>query len=418
MRSLRDHWTLDPAITFLNHGSFGACPRAVLDAQSEWRSRMEREPVLFLARELEALLDEARARLAQFLGADRGGLAFVRNATEGVNSVLRSLRFAQGDELLTTTHEYNASRNVLEFVAAIHGARVVVADVPFPLASPDEVVEAIVAKFTPRTRLLLVDHVTSQTALVFPIEAILREMDARGVDVLVDGAHAPGMLPLDLDALGAAYYTGNCHKWICAPKGAAFLHVREDRRAAVRPACISHGANSTRDDRSRYLVEFDWTGTLDPTAILTIPAALQAMASMDERGWRGVMEANRALAIRARDMLCRTLGVEPPAPDSMIGSMTAVPLPDGAASQAPSLYGDPLQDALWERHRIEVPIIPWPAPPKRLVRVSAQLHNEPADYEKLCAALGPLLAEEATGEGRKAGMNESRASSSRSDDRA
>jgi isopenicillin-N epimerase len=270
----------------------------------------------------------------------------------------------------------------------------VVADVPFPLESPDQVVTAILEKVTPRTRLLLVDHVTSQTALVLPLAAILREMDARGIDVLVDGAHAPGMLPLDLASLGAAWYTGNCHKWICAPKGAAFLHARKDRRESIRPVCISHGANSPRDDRSSYLLEFDWTGTFDPTAALSIPAALEAMASMHEHGWRGVMESNRALALRARDLLCEALGIGAPAPDSMIGSMAAVPLPDGAASSAPSLYGDPLQDALWERHMIEVPVIPWPAPPKRLLRVSAQLHNEPADYGKLCAALGPLIAEE------------------------
>lgn len=401
---LRSRWTLDPSVTFLNHGSFGATPRTVLDAQAAWRERMEREPVLFLARELESLLDEARSRLAIFLGADREGLAFVRNATEGVNSVLRSLRFEQGDELLTTTHEYNACRNVLEFVAAQHGARVVVADVPFPLSSPDQVVDAIVSAATERTRLLLVDHVTSQTALVFPLPAIVSAMEGRGIDVLVDGAHAPGMLPLDLASLGAAYYTGNCHKWICAPKGAAFLHVRADRRDRVRPACISHGANSPRTDRSRFLVEFDWTGTFDPTAVLSIPAALDALASMHERGWRGVMEANRALALRARDMLAATLGVAPPAPDSMIGSMAALPLPDGSSSSAPSLYGDPLQDLLWARHRIEVPVIPWPAPPKRLIRVSAQLHNESADYERLCGAITTLLAEEkrANGHGPEA----------------
>jgi isopenicillin-N epimerase len=219
-------------------------------------------------------------------------------------------------------------------------------------------------------------------------------MEARGIEVLVDGAHGPGMLPLEIGALGAAYYTGNCHKWICAPKGAAFLWVREDRRDAIRPVCISHGANSPRRDRSRYLIEFDWTGTLDPTAVLSIPAALATIASMHERGWTGVMETNRALALRARDMLCSALGIDPPAPDSMIGSLAAVPLPDGAASCAPSLYGDPLQDALWERHRIEIPVIPWPEPPKRLIRVSAQLHNAPADYEKLCAALPALLSEE------------------------
>ncbi len=397
---LKTRWTLDPAVTFLNHGSFGATPRAVLEAQNELRARMERQPVLFLARELEPLLDRARAELARFLGCDPSGLAFLRNATEGVNAVLRSLRFAPGDELITTNHEYNASRNILEYVASLWGATASVASVPFPLTAPEEVVEAILAKVTSRTRLLLVDHVTSQTALVFPLEAILREMNARGIDVFVDGAHAPGMLPLGIDALGPAYYTGNCHKWICAPKGAAFLWTREDRRAMVRPACISHGANSPRDDRSRYLVEFDWTGTFDPTAVLSIPVALSTMASMHERGWPGVMEANRELALRARDLLCETLSIGAPTPDSMIGSMAAVPLPEGAAASAPSLYGDPLQDALWDRYRIEVPVIPWPVPPKRLLRVSAQLHNAPADYERLCAALPALLEDEAKGERR------------------
>ncbi|HEX8170746.1 MAG TPA: aminotransferase class V-fold PLP-dependent enzyme [Thermoanaerobaculia bacterium] len=384
---MKQHWTLDPDIVFLNHGSFGATPRAVLAAQDEFRAQMEREPVRFFVRELEPLLDAARDELARFLGCDSAGLAFVPNATAGVNAVLRSLDLDQHDELLVTDHEYNASRNALEYVAAQAGAKVVVAEIPFPIASPDVVIERVLEKVTPRTRLLLIDHITSPTGVVLPIAPIIAELNKRGIDTLVDGAHAPGHLPLDLRSLGCAYFTGNVHKWVCTPKGAAFLYVRENRRASVRPVSISHGANSTREDRSRFHLEFDWTGTSDPTALLCIPAALRFMESLVDGGWPEIMRRNRALALEARDILCRALRIDAPAPDSMIGCMAAVPLPDGTQTIAPSLYGDPLQDALLFEHSIEVPIAPWPHPPKRVLRVSAQLYNTREDYERLAAAL-------------------------------
>ena len=220
-----------------------------------------------MVRELEPLLDDARATLAEFVGADPAAIAFVPNATAGVNAVLRSLDLDRHDELLVTTHEYNASRNALEYVAGIAGAKVIPIDVPFPIASSDDIVERVLAAVTDRTRLLLIDHVTSQTGLIFPIAQIIEELNRRGIDTLVDGAHAPGMFPLNLDTLGAAYYTGNLHKWVCAPKGAAFLYVRENRRIGIRPVVISHGANATRTDRSRFHLEFDWPGTFDPTAM-------------------------------------------------------------------------------------------------------------------------------------------------------
>ena len=290
-----------------------------------------------------------------------------------------------------TSHEYNASRNALEYVAGLAGAKVIPIDIPFPIASADEVVERVMARVTDRTRLLLIDHVTSQTGLIFPVEVIVAELKQRGIDTLVDGAHAPGMFPLDLNALGAAYYTGNLHKWVCAPKGAAFLYVAANRRLGIRPVVISHGANSARTDRSRFHLEFDWPGTLDPTAWLSVPEALRFMGEAVAGGWPEVMHRNHDLALRARDLLCQRLGIDSPAPDDMIGSMAAMPLPDGAAYAAPSLYGDPLQDALLYEHSIEVPIVPWPQQPKRVLRISAQLYNSIDDYAKLADALDELL---------------------------
>jgi isopenicillin-N epimerase len=388
---VKEHWTLDPDIAFLNHGSFGATPRLVLEKQSALRAQMEREPVRFFVRELEPLIDDARRVLAEFIGADAEGLAFVTNATSGVNAVLRSFDLDKHDELLVTSHEYNACRNTLEYVAGVAGAKVVVIDVPFPIASPDEVVAHVLEKVTPRTRLLLIDHITSQTALILPVQRIVAELQARGIDTLIDGAHAPGHLPLDLRAIGAAYYAGNLHKWVCAPKGAGFLYVRENRRASVRPAVISHGASSTRRDRSRYLIEFDWTGTHDPTPYLCVPESLRVVASFVGGGWPEVMRRNHELALHARDLLCETLQIDKPAPDEMLGCMAAIPLPDGSATDAPALYGDPIQDRLLFEHNIEVPFVPWPHPPKRLLRLSAQLYNTNGDYERLASALRQLL---------------------------
>lgn len=391
-------WLLDPQIVFLNHGSFGSCPRAVLNFQRALAERLERQPVQFFVRELEPLLDQARQALAEFLGAAPDDLVFVPNATAGVNTVLRSLEFNAGDELLVSNHEYNACRNALDFAAERARARVVTVDLPFPVSHPGEMVDAILARATPRTRLVLMDHVTSQTALILPIGSLAERLSERGIDLLVDGAHAPGMLPLNLREAGAAYYTGNCHKWLCAPKGAGFLYVRRDRQSAIRPLSISHGANSPRQDRSRFLLEFGWTGTWDPTALLSVPEAVRYVGSLLPGGWPEVMARNHALAVAARAVLCRALQLELPCPDAMLGSIASVPLPDSTDTAPPvsPLYSDPQQDLLRARFGIEVPIIPWPAPPRRVLRVSAQLYNALPQYELLGEALrelGPGLAE-------------------------
>jgi isopenicillin-N epimerase len=387
-------WMLDPAVVFLNHGSFGSCPRAVLEFQRGLRDRMERRPVQFLGRDLEKLLDDARGALAQFLGAKEENLVFVPSATAGVNTVLRSLRFEPGDELLVTNQEYNACRNALEFVANRTGCKATVAGIPFPLQSGDQIVGAIMAAVTPRTRLALIDHVTSQTGMVLPIARIVDELNARGIDTLIDGAHAPGMVPVNLQALGATYYTSNCHKWLCTPKTAGFLHVRPERQRLVRPLSISHGANSPRVDRSRFLIEFGWTGTSDPTACLSVPEALRFIGSLLPGGWPEVMSRNRELALAGRKLLCQALNINPPCPDEFIGSMASVPVPDAAGEARPSvgpLASDPLQEQLRTDYGIEVPVIPWPAPPKRLLRISAQLYNSLPQYKFLTGALVKCL---------------------------
>lgn len=395
----RHLWPLDPTVDFLNHGSFGAAPTAVLQVQTATRQRMEAEPVAFFSRDLEGLLDDARVYLGAFVGASPDDLAFVDNATTGVNAVLRGLPFTAGDELLTTDHEYNAVRNAMDAVATLAGARVVTVPLPFPTPGPEDVVERVLAAVTPRTRLAVLDHVTSATALVFPIEELVTELADRGVDTLVDGAHAPGMLDVNLDGLGAAYYAGNLHKWVCAPKGAAFLHVRRDHQDGFHPLIVSHGANSDRTDRSRFRLEADWTGTRDPSAWLAVPAALDCIGGLLPGGWPAVRLRNRDLARRARDLLCAALAIPFPAPDAMLGSMASVPLPEESAAgrvQGVDLYGDPIHDALLARG-LQVMVTPWPQRPdggpwRRLVRVSAALHNDLGQYVRLAAALTEILA--------------------------
>ena len=394
---MRELWPLERGVIFLNHGSFGACPTEVLRHQAALRDEMEAEPVRFLSRELDDRLASARQALAAFVGADAEDLAFVTNATGGVNAVLRSLGFSPGEELLTTDHAYNACRNALDFAAGRAGARVVVATIPFPLASPEEVVEAVLARITPRTRLALLDHVTSPTGLVLPLERLVAALTGRGVEVLVGGAHAPGMVPLDLRALGAAYYSGNCHKWLCSPKGSAFLWVRRDRQPDIRPLTISHGASATRPGRSRFRLEFDWTGTDDPTAWLTVPRAIEYLGSLLPGGWPELMARNRALALEARRLLCAAVGSAPPCPDEMVGALASIILPAGPTTEIGWRRPDPLQGRLWDGWGIEVPVMSWPAAPRRLVRISAQLYNAPADFERLAEALRRELAAEPNG---------------------
>ncbi len=373
-------------MTFLNHGSFGACPKQVLEFQQRLRSQLEQEPLRFFGREWEPLLDDARSKLAAFVGADVQDLVFVPNATTGVNSVLRSLRFSAEDEILTTNHEYNACRNALDFIASRTGARVVVAKIPFPIDSPQQVVAAVIERVSAKTRLALLDHVTSQTGLIFPIQELAKELQQRGVDTLVDGAHAPGMISLDLREIGATYYSGNCHKWLCAPKGAAFLYVRRDKQSEIRPLTISHGTNSPRTDKSRFQLEFDWTGTDDPTAYMSVPEAIAFMGSLLPGGWTELRQQNHQLVLQGRRLLCEALEVQPPCPEEMIGSMAVVPMPTILENRDFMS----VHDELFDKFGIQVQVMPWQEQPRLLVRISAQIYNTFEQYEYLAKVLKGL----------------------------
>jgi len=398
MSPLAHHWTLDPDVTFLNHGSFGATPKTVLARQAELRARMEREPVRFFCHDLEPMLDAVRDELAGFLGADADDLAFVPNATTGVNAVLRSMPLSAGDELLVTSHAYGACRNALHFVAERAGASVVTVEIPVPVSGPDAVVDAILAAVTDRTRLALLDHVTSPTGLVFPLATLVERLAARDVRVLVDGAHGPGQCEVDvaaLGALGAAYYTGNCHKWLCAPKGAGFLWVRRDLRDEVRPTVIGHGAGHSPELRPRFRQEFDWTGTADPSPLLCIGDSIRAVAALVPGGWDEVRGRNHALALEAHALLPARLsrhGVAPVGPAEMVGSMVGFQLPDGDPGPLPTALSIPaLQRALNERFGVQVPVHPWPEAPRRVLRTSSHLYNAPEQLETLVSALDTLL---------------------------
>lgn len=372
--AIRSLWALDPTVTYLNHGGYGATPLVVLAEQDRWRLRLEAEPTRFMQRELPEALRAAAATLAGFLGAEPADLAFVQNATDGVNAVLRSLDLSPGDEMLTTTHVYPAVRNAMRFVAARTGARIVEAPLPYPLADPEAAAQAFADRLTGRTRLALFDFVTSPTALLLPVAAMTQAAHGVGAKVLIDAAHAPGMVDFRLDALGADWITGNAHKWLFAPKGTAFLWAERGAQQGLHPTVISHGFEQG------FRAEFDWVGTRDPSGWLAIDAAIGFYRA---QGDGAIRAHNRALADRAATLIAGALGSDQGQSAACRGALATVRLPGTKGMDRAAGLG--LNDWLWREHRIEVPIIAfadwlW-------VRVSAQIYNEVGDYERLAAAL-------------------------------
>ncbi len=371
----------------LNHGSFGAVPVSVQEARKRWLDEWEKATTAFVFEQMQPALDRARQAVADFVGGSPSGLAFVRNATTAVASVVRSLEptFRPGDEIVTTSHDYNAVRQTLVFSAERTGARVVVARVPFPISDPAQVTEAVLGAVGPRTKLAVIDHISSPTGIVYPIADIVAALEP-DVPVVVDGAHGPGQVPLDLVALGASWYTGNLHKWVCAPKGAAFLQTRADWTDRTYPVVISHGWND-RTAPNRYHALFDWLGTDDMTPWLVAPDAIEAVAAEDPDGWPGVMRRNHELALAAQAVLCERLGLDAPAPPEMVGSMASVILPDLGGPPVSGM--SPLTGELLALG-FEVPVTVWPEWPGQVLRISAYLYNRLEEYRMLADALARL----------------------------
>lgn len=388
-------WTLDPSLTFLNHGSYGSTPRAVQEAQADLRARMERDPVRFFKVDLERLMDGVRERIGLFVNCRPADIAPMPNATVALRTVIWNSRLGPGDEVLVTDHEYMSIINELERYCAVTGAKIVKASVPFPVQNQQQVLDAIMACVTPRTKLAIIAHITSATSLIFPATQIVRQLSAKGVEVCIDGAHTPGQIPIDVRGLAPTYYVGSFHKWLCAPKGTGFLYVRADKQAGFRPWALSSRAHKVRPDRAYFLRDFDYVGTNDYSGILCVPAAIDTMNSLVPGGWAEVMRRNHDLALTARDTVCRILGAERPAPDEMVGSMSSILLPEPAPEllSRTTEYDDPLQDELLNNHAIVAPI--WRIHDnRRIVRVSAQLYNSPEQYELLGRALVQELAKE------------------------
>ena len=381
-------WGLEEDRVFLNHGSFGATPTAIREEQRTWQDLMENEPVRFFEDLMPGILQTTREKLASFLSCDADDLALVENATSGVNTVLRSLQFAPGDEILVPDHAYQACRNTIDFVAQRWGAKVVTVNIPFPINDPQQAVDAIMGGVTDQTRLAMIDTVTSPTGLLMPFEQLVSMLEGGGVEVMLDAAHGIGMVPLNLDELGASYTTSNCHKWLCAPKGSAFLHVRKDKQAAIHPLTISHGMTFPLGDTTRFRHEFDWTGTRDMSAHCALPAAIDHLADAVEGGWPAIMEHNHELALQGRDILCEALGLEKPCPDEMVACIATLILPSENKSGGIPLHEpDPLHVILSEKYGIQIPVWSWPSPQGRFIRISAQLYNSEEEYHYLAWAL-------------------------------
>lgn len=398
---LAHHWDLDPGTVFLNHGSFGATPRRIMGVQSAWRSLLEADPVRFFVEQHASVMDETRRVLAAFVGCQWDCLALVPNATIGVATVFANITLRPGDEVLISSHEYPACQNAVRRAAAKAGANVVAAALPLPCPGPKAVIDTVLGAVTARTRVALLSHVTSPSALVLPVEELTRVLRARGILVVVDGAHAPGMLPgLSIAAIDPDFYTANCHKWLCTPKGSALLYVRPELREGFRPLALSNNAERPRPGRPQFLTEFDYVGTQDCTAFYCIPDALGLLGALLPGGFPEVMHRNHGLVVRARALLCESLGVSAPAPEAMLGSIATIelpPHPPGVQARVlarPTKYHDALADNLLDKWRIQVPVWSVAGSPHRTLRISAQVYNALEQYEYLARALKQELAEE------------------------
>lgn len=360
----------------MNHGSFGACPLPVFETYQAWQRELERQPVEFLGRRFDGLLSTARESLGKYLHADPDDLVYVTNASEGINRVARSLPLRPGDEILTTNHEYGAMNFTWEYVCQKTGAHYIQHPVPLPVTDAAALVESLWSAVTPRTRVIFISHITSPTALILPVAEVCRRAREAGIWTVIDGAHVPGQIPLDLTALDADFYSGNCHKWLGAPKGAGFLYARRDLQSMIEPSLVSWGWQ----EQYGFVDRHQWQGTRDIAAYLSVPAAI---AFQQEHGWDTVRAECHALASEARSRMAELTGIEPIAPDSpdWFAQMVTVPLPEGDAAV--------VKQRLYDEFCVEVPAVTWQNHP--FIRVSFQGYNTVSDLEKFINAVRQIL---------------------------
>ncbi|MBI2759206.1 MAG: aminotransferase class V-fold PLP-dependent enzyme [Chloroflexi bacterium] len=382
MSPLKEHFLLDPNVVFLNHGSFGASPKPVFEAYQNWQRRLERQPVLFLGRELDQILRVSRQALGEYLNADADDLVYIPNATHGVNIIAHSLQLKPGDEILTTDHEYGACDYTWDFICGKTGAKYIHQAISLPVHFEEEIVEQFWLGITPRTKIVYLSHITSPTALRFPVEEICRRVRRAGILTVVDAAHSPGQIPVDLQALGADVVFGNCHKWLLSAKGSAFLYVRHELQHLIEPLIVSWGYNPTPETTtgSRFIDLLQWTGTKDPTAALTVPVAIQFMR---EHNWDEVRHECHELLRQAIERIC-----------DLTAMPSLYPLDSDFYSQmgiAPLLPSNlvMLKNRLYNEHRVEVPLIQWRD--RQFIRISVQGYNTPEDIDALVDALQVLL---------------------------
>ncbi|MEW5720177.1 MAG: aminotransferase class V-fold PLP-dependent enzyme [Chloroflexota bacterium] len=376
----KELFLLDPNIVFLNHGSFGATLRPVFEEYQRWQRELERQPVEFLGRRFNDLMRDARDALGVYVHANAADLVFVPNATTALNIVARSLRLNPGDEILTTDHEYGALDRMWRFICRKTGAVHKQRAIPVPVTTPADFVERFWSGVTARTRVVFLSHITSPTALTFPVQEICRRARAAGIISIIDGAHTVGQIPLNLEEIGADFYASNLHKWLCCPKGSAFLYARREMQNLVEPLIVSWGYESEKPGESRFIDEQEWTGTRDISAYLAASAAIRFY---EEHRWDEVRAQCHALAQYARTQITALTGLPPLSPDSTewYAQMLALPLPSCDAPQ--------LKARLYDEFRIEVPIVVWRDQP--YIRVSIQAYNSQEDVERLLQALTVML---------------------------
>lgn len=388
-------WRFAGDLTLLNHGSYGSCPALVAEAQTELRRRMELDPVRFFKRDLEQHMDATRRAIGAFVNAPPEDLALVGNATLAVATTLHAAGLGAGDEVVVTDHEYRATINELDRICARTGAKKVVARVPFPEAAPDAAVDAVLGVITERTRLVVVSHIASASALRLPVERIVPEVKGLGVPILVDGAHAPGQIPIDIAALRPTFYAASSHKWLCTPKGTGFFYADPEWQPRTLPLALSCRVGDPRPGRKPFLCNFDYIGTNDYSANLVTPVAIAHLGAQMPGGWDELYRRNHALVRAGAQLVCERLGLDQPVPDAMTGTMVGVRLPDHPRGPTRgAIYDDPIWDRLVEHHRIQVPIWDLPGHAPRVMRLSAQLYNTLDDYARLADALAEELARE------------------------